>query len=118
MDPVGGAWAEPAYRATGWKGRYLVAGFAAGEIPALPLNLPLLKGSSLMGVFFSAFRQHEPAAHIENLQQLASMLQKGQIKPEIEKVYPLEQASEALRRLMDRQAKGKLVLVTGAVAAD
>jgi NADPH2:quinone reductase len=112
-DSVGGKYAEPALRSIGWNGRYLVVGFAAGEIPKIPLNLPLLKGCSMVGVFWGSFTRKEPAASAANHAQLLAWLAAGKLKPMISAVYPLAQASRALQDLLERKAIGKLVLVTG-----
>ena len=112
-DPVGGDFAEPALRSIAWKGRYLVVGFAAGEIPKVPLNLALLKGCSIVGVFFGDFAAREPQANMGNSMQLFAWLMQGELKPYISARYPLERAGEALRALMDRKVSGKVVLVTG-----
>ncbi len=109
-DPVGGALSEPALRSVGWKGRYLVIGFAAGDIPRIPLNLPLLKGYSIVGVYYGSFLQHEPARSRANTRQLLSWLAEGKIKPLVSRVYPLERAADALNDLLARRATGKLVL--------
>lgn len=112
-DPVGGDFAEPALRSIAWKGRYLVVGFAAGDIPKVPLNLALLKGCSIVGVFFGDFAAREPQASQGNAMQLFAWLMQGELKPYISARYPLEKAGEALRALMDRKVSGKVVLVTG-----
>ncbi|MBC7171625.1 MAG: NADPH:quinone oxidoreductase family protein, partial [Polyangiaceae bacterium] len=110
-DPVGGAYAEPALRSIAWKGRYLVVGFAAGDIPKIPLNLPLLKGCAIVGVFWGDFAAREPQANMANGMQLFEWLMQGELKPRISQTYPLEKAGEALRALMDRKVTGKIVLV-------
>jgi NADPH2:quinone reductase len=112
-DPVGGALAEPALRLVGWKGRYLVIGFAAGDIPRIPLNLPLLKGSSIVGVFWGEFTRQEREANQANMAQLFAWLAEGKLKPLVSATYPLERAAEALNALAARRATGKVVLVTG-----
>jgi NADPH:quinone reductase len=111
-DAVGGKYAEPAVRAMSWNGRYLVVGFASGEIPKIPLNLTLLKGCALVGVFWGAFMRKEPLAAAKNHQQLITWLGEGQLKPLISAVYPLEQTPRALQDLMERKVKGKIVLIT------
>ncbi len=111
-DPVGGKYAELALRSTAWKGRYLVVGFAAGDIPKIPLNLPLLKGCAIVGVFWGDFAAREPHANMANGMQLFQWLMKGELRPLISQRYPLEKAAEALRALMDRKVTGKIVLVT------
>lgn len=113
-DPVGGPWAEPAFRSIAWRGRYLVIGFAAGPIPALPLNLPLLKGASIVGVFWGAFSQKEPAANAAMLQQLAQWYQQGKIKPVIDATLPMRELPQAYARMGQRNVRGKLVLVNDA----
>ena len=110
-DAVGGKYSEPALRSLSWSGRFLVVGFAAGEIPKIPLNLALLKGCSIVGVFWGSFMRKEPATSARNHAQLMSWLDAGILKPLISAVYPLAQASRALNDLMERKAKGKLVLI-------
>ena len=109
-DPVGGDYAEPALRAIAWKGRYLVVGFAAGDIPKIPLNLTLLKGCQIVGVFWGAFTGLERAAHEENLVELMAMFEAGTIKPYVSKTYPLEDAASALNDMAARRVQGKVVL--------
>jgi NADPH2:quinone reductase len=109
-DPVGDDYAEPALRAMNWKGRYLVIGFAAGAIPRVPLNLTLLKGCSIMGIFWGAWTMYEPAAARASLVELAAWIAAGKIAPWISARYPLERAAEAVRVLMDRRAQGKVVV--------
>ena len=109
-DPVGGSYTEPAFRGMAWKGRYLVVGFAAGDIPALPLNLPLLKGAALTGVFWGRFTQEEPQQSMANGLQIMQWMQEGQIKPHIHKTFSLEQAPAAIEELMARKVKGKVVV--------
>lgn len=111
-DPVGGAYAEPAIRAMAWKGRYLVVGFAAGEIPKIALNLTLLKGSSIMGVFWGAFLKNEPQLSQQNLRELVGMIATDKLKPLISKTYPLARAADALNDMMARKVVGKIVIVT------
>lgn len=111
FDPVGGNYAEAALRSTGWKGRYLVIGFASGEIPRIPLNLTLLKGSSIVGVFWGAFTEREPQRHQQNLQELLTLLAEGKLKPHISATYPLEQATTALDDMMQRKVQGKAVVL-------
>ncbi|HMM66063.1 MAG TPA: NADPH:quinone oxidoreductase family protein [Dokdonella sp.] len=110
-DPVGGDFAEPALRSVGWRGRYLVVGFAAGDIPKIPINLLLLKGSSLVGVFWGEFVRREPKLNAENLAQLFAWLHGREINPLISKRYPLAQAPAALEALLARKAIGKLVIL-------
>lgn len=111
-DPVGGDLAEPVLRSTAWGGRYLVIGFAAGDIPRVPLNLALLKGCSIVGVFWGAFVQREPARNAEHLRTLATWWSEGRIKPLVSQTYPLEQAARALNDMLERKVVGKVVLVT------
>jgi len=110
-DPVGGAFAEPALRSVSWRGRYLVIGFAAGDIPKIPINLLLLKGSSLVGVFWGDFVRREPALNAQNMALLFSWLHERKIHPLISRRYPLSQAAHALDALLGRQAIGKLVVL-------
>lgn len=110
-DPVGGDFTEPALRSVSWRGRYLVVGFAAGEIPKIPINLLLLKGSALVGVFWGEFVRREPALNLQNMQQLFGWLNQRAIHPLISRRYPLSQAAHALQALLDRKAIGKLVVV-------
>jgi NADPH2:quinone reductase len=109
-DPVGDKYAEPAFRSIAWNGRYLVVGFAAGEIPKLPLNLPLIKGASIVGVFWGAFTAHEPKLHEVNMAELLKWFAEGKLKPHVSAHLPLERGAEAIRMLMDRKAKGKVIL--------
>ena len=109
-DPVGDRFAEPAFRGMGWNGRYLIVGFAGGNIPSLPLNLPLIKGASLVGVFWGAFTQFEPAVHRANMAELLDWYAKGIIKPHVSKHFPLSEGAAAIRWMMDRKATGKVVL--------
>ena len=108
-DAVGGDYAEPAVRALAWKGRYLVVGFPAG-IPKIPLNLTLLKGCQIVGVFWGAHTLREPESHVENMNDLFAMYAKGQIKPRISASYPLEQAADALHLMEQRKVLGKVVV--------
>ena len=109
-DPVGGAFSELALRAIAWRGRHLVVGFANGEIPKIPINLTLLKGASIVGVFWGAFAQKEPKKSLENIQQLLTWFVKGEVKPHIDKTYSLEDAPKALEDMMQRKVKGKIVI--------
>lgn len=112
-DPVGGDLAEPAFRSIAWRGRYLVVGFAAGPIPQLPLNLPLLKGASLVGVFWGDFAKREPKANAAMMMALAQWYAQGKIKPVIDSTLPLAELKAAYARMGSREVKGKLVLVNG-----
>src|ERR687888_1515370 len=111
-DPVGGAYTEAAFRSLAWRGRLLVIGFAAGEIPKLPLNLALLKGASAVGVFWGDFARREPQAFGESVRQLAHWYAEGRLRPHVSQTLPLEKAAEALKLLASREAKGKIVLTT------
>ena len=108
-DAVGGDYCEPALRAMDWNGRYLVVGFPAG-IPALPLNLTLLKSVSVIGVFWGAAVMRDPAAHAANMADLMGMYAQGKIKPRISRTFPLERAHEAIQALGDRAVMGKVVV--------
>ncbi len=110
-DPVGGALAEPALRLTAWGGRYLVVGFAGGDIPRIPLNLPLLKGFAVVGVYWGEFARRDPAASRANLDRLLGWLSQGRLKPRISGTWPLAGAAEALETILARRATGKLVLL-------
>jgi NADPH2:quinone reductase len=109
-DPVGDRYAEPAFRSIAWNGRHLVVGFAGGEIPKLPLNLPLIKGASLVGVFWGAFTAQEPELHAANMAELVGWFGEGKLKPHVSAELPLERGAEAIRMLMDRKARGKVIL--------
>lgn len=113
-DPVGGDFTEQALRATGWNGRLLIVGFAAGTIPKPPANLALLKGAAIVGVFWGDFRRREPERNAENFRQLYDWCAAGTLKPLVSKTYPLEAAAQALRDLAERRAIGKIVLTTAA----
>jgi NADPH2:quinone reductase len=110
-DPVGGDLAEPAFRSIAWRGRYLVVGFAQGSIPALPLNLALLKGASIVGVFWGEFVRREAAAFGADMQRLAQWYAQGRVKPVIDARLPMSQLPEAYARMASRQVIGKLLLV-------
>jgi len=110
-DPVGGAMTEVALRCVGWRGRYLVVGFAAGDIPKIAINLLLLKGSSLVGVFGGEFVRREAQANARNMSELFSWLRERRIRPLISRRYPLAQAAQALEALLGRAAIGKLVIL-------
>lgn len=109
-DPVGGAYTEPALRAMAWRGRLLVIGFAAGEIPKIPLNLPLLKGCAIVGVFWGDFLRREPQAFAASVAQLGAWHAAGALRPHVSAEFPLARAADALRVLADRQAVGKVLL--------
>ena len=110
-DPIGDCYAEPAFRAIGWKGKYLVVGFAAGQIPKLPINLTLLKGASVVGVFWGAFTGREFEENQKNISDINRMLSVGEIKPLISKEIPMENAVEAIQMIGSRGVVGKVVLV-------
>jgi NADPH2:quinone reductase len=109
-DPVGGQYSEPALRSTAWGGRFLVVGFAAGEIPSIPLNLTLLKGCDIVGVFWGAFVGRFPEHHRRNIEELMGWWRDGKLRPHVSSTYPLDRAAEAIRELADRKAKGKVVV--------
>ncbi len=109
-DPVGGKFAEPAFRSIAWRGRYLVVGFADGEIPALPLNLMLLKGASLVGVFWGEFAKREPANNQKGLAEMMGWIREGKLKPRISKTYKLDEAPQALMDMAARKVTGKVVI--------
>ncbi len=109
-DGVGGDYAEPALRAMNWDGRFLVIGFPAG-IPAIPLNLTLLKSCNIVGVFWGAFVAREPKANAENVADLFRLYGEDKIKPHVSNHYPLEQAADAITELAERRAKGKVVVM-------
>ena len=110
-DPVGGPLAEVALRGTAWQGRYLVVGFAAGEIPKIPLNLVLLKGCQIVGVFWGSFAARNPGLNREHANQIFRWVAEGKLRPVVDAALPFDRAGEALERLEKRQVKGKLVLV-------
>jgi NADPH2:quinone reductase len=110
-DPVGGDYSEQAFRSIGWRGRYLVVGFAAGPIPSLPLNLALLKGASIVGVFWGDFAKREPKANAAMMGELARMYGQGKIKPVIDATLPMSELKAAFAHMGSRSVKGKLVLV-------
>lgn len=109
-DPVGGDLAEPVFRSIAWRGRYLVVGFAQGGIPALPLNLALLKGAAVVGVFWGEFARREPKANAKALGELAQWYAQGKIKPVIDSRLPMAQLPQAFARMGSRQVRGKLVM--------
>ncbi|WP_188062629.1 NADPH:quinone oxidoreductase family protein [Sphingobium sp. KCTC 72723] len=113
FDPVGGALADPAFRAMAWDGRYLVIGFAGGDIPAIPLNLPLVKGAAIIGVFWGAFLTKEPEMNAANIARLYDWYAQGALRPEISHRFPLEDAATAIRWVMDGKAMGKVVVEMG-----
>jgi len=109
-DPVGGPYTELALRSIAWRGRLLVVGFAAGEIPKIPLNLTLLKGCAVVGVFWGEFTRREPERFAESMARLGRWYTEGRLKPHISETFPLERAADALTRMANREVKGKIVL--------
>ncbi len=109
-DAVGGPYSEPALRSCAWRGRFLVVGFAAGDIPKIPLNLALLKGCSIVGVFWGDFARREPKAFAESIAQLGAWFRAGKLKPHVSQTFPLAQAVDALKLMAGRKVKGKVVL--------
>jgi NADPH:quinone reductase len=112
-DPVGGPYSDIALRNTAWEGRFLVVGFSNGTIPRIPLNLTLLKGCSIVGVFFGLFAQRDPRHNMQNFQQLLAWLNEGKLRPLISATCSLEHAAEAIRSIADRKVVGKVVVVPG-----
>lgn len=110
-DPVGGDFAEPAFRSIAWRGRYLVVGFAAGPIPALPFNLALLKGASIVGVFWGDFARREPQANAAMMAELATWYAQGKVKPVIDRTMPMSDLKAAYAHMGSRSVMGKLVMV-------
>ena len=111
FDPVGGPYSEAALRSMAWEGRFLVIGFAAGDIPRIPLNLTLLKGCSIVGVFWGSFTARDPRRNQAHLQELVTWFTEGKLKPHISATYSLSQAAEALNAMMQRKVAGKIVLL-------
>ncbi|GAB4515217.1 MAG: NADPH:quinone oxidoreductase family protein [Roseibium sp.] len=109
-DPVGGELSEQALRATAWEGRFLVIGFAAGEISKIPLNLVMLKGCDLRGVFWGAALDRDPDGHRRNMEHLLSWVREGRLKPHIHAVYPLEDVATALEEIAARRVRGKVIV--------
>jgi NADPH2:quinone reductase len=111
FDPVGGPYTETALRATAWDGRLLVVGFAAGDIPKIPINLALLKERSIVGVYWGQSVKHDPEGHLRNVKQLVEWLAAGKVKPVISERVPLSEAVDAMKRMINRQVKGKVVIL-------
>jgi NADPH2:quinone reductase len=111
-DPVGGPYSEPALRDVAWNGRFLVVGFAAGDIPRIPLNLALLKGCAIVGVFWGAFTRNEPERNRQNNAALLRLYLEGKVRPHIHATYPLERAAQALNEVLYKRVSGKVVLTT------
>ena len=109
-DPVGDSYAEPCLRATAWEGRYLVIGFAAGEIPKIPLNITLLKGCQIVGVFWGAWVGLFPDENKKNFDELFKLHAEGKINPEVSQRFALEDSAEAFSHLANRKAKGKVII--------
>ena len=109
-DPVGGDYAEPAIRGMAWNGRYLVIGFASGPIPSIPLNLALLKGCALVGVFWGRFTGEEPEVNLKNIEELWELFAAGKIKPVVTDSFPIEQYEEAFNCMIERRARGKVII--------
>jgi NADPH2:quinone reductase len=114
-DPIGDRFSEPAVRSLAWQGRYLVVGFAAGSPASIPLNLPLLKGASIVGVFWGAFAQKQPQESMENFKQILNWIQSGQLQQHIHKTYSLKEGALAIQELMERKVIGKNVIDMGIV---
>ena len=110
IDPIGGDYAEQAFRGIAPMGRYLIVGFAAGSVPKIPLNLPLLKSASLMGVFWGSFFRNFQEENKANIHCILSWMQSGKLAPLVDEVYPLARTREALKRLQDRSVKGKVIV--------
>ncbi len=109
-DPVGGDYAEPSLRALAWHGRYLVVGFATGDIPSLPVNIVLLKEASIVGVYWGAWVARHPKDHAENMRELSSLIADGSLTPELSEVYDFDDFREAFRQISERRALGKVVI--------
>lgn len=107
---MGGSFAEPAFRSIAYNGRYIVIGFAAGSIPSLPFNVPLLKSASIVGAIAGIFMAREPERHRENVSELLDFYRRGKLRPAIGGRYPLARASDAIRWLTDRRAVGKILV--------
>ena len=112
-DPVGGPYTELALRSIAWRGRLLVVGFAAGDIPKIPLNLTLLKGCSIVGVFWGEFTRREPERFAESMRRLGRWYAEGKLKPHVSQTFPLERAADALTLMAERKVTGKIVLTVG-----
>jgi NADPH2:quinone reductase len=110
-DPVGGAYSEPALRSIAWRGRHLVVGFAAGDIPKLPWNLMLLKGASVVGVFWGDFARREPQANLAAMRQMLAWMAEGKLRPLVSARYALADTAQALKDMAARKVTGKVVIV-------
>jgi NADPH2:quinone reductase len=113
-DPVGGATAEAALRSSSWRARFLVIGFAGGDIPKIPLNLPLLMERSIVGVYWGEWSRRTPQEFAAAVRELSGWFREGRLKPHVTATYPLEKAADAIRLLAERQVKGKVVVTMGA----
>jgi NADPH2:quinone reductase len=109
-DPVGGPATEQALRSTKWDGRLLVIGFAAGEIPSIPLNLPLVKGNSIVGVFWGRHLSEDPAGEAANFKTIMQWVSEGTLRPVVTKSFPLDQGADALRWVAERKALGRVIV--------
>ena len=109
-DPVGGAYAEPAIRNLAWNGRYLIIGFASGPIPSIPLNLALLKGAALVGVFWGRFAGEEPEVNRANIAELTGLFESGKISPVVTDCFPIERYEDAFNCMIERRARGKVII--------
>ena len=109
-DPVGGELFDQCMRCMAWNGRLLVIGFASGDIPKAAVNLPLLKGFSIVGVFWGSFTQRQPEVHRENIRELLALFAAGKLRPQVTQLFPLERAGDALRTLAERKAMGKVIV--------
>jgi NADPH2:quinone reductase len=112
-DPVGGAYAEAALRSSNWRARFLVIGFAGGDIPKIPLNLPLLMERSIVGVYWGEWTRRNPQEFADAVRELSGWFREGRLKPHVTATYPLEKAADAIRLLAERKVKGKVVVTTG-----
>ncbi|SHG00133.1 NADPH2:quinone reductase [Microbulbifer donghaiensis] len=112
-DPVGGDFTEEAYRSIAWSGRYLVIGFASGDIPKLPMNLPLLKAGDIMGIFWGSWAQRDPQANLQNFAELLQMVEEGKLDPLTTEVYPFEEYIQAFAAITERRARGKVIFTLG-----
>ncbi|SDK71959.1 NADPH:quinone oxidoreductase family protein [Microbulbifer yueqingensis] len=110
LDPVGGDYTEQAYRSIAWSGRYLVIGFASGDIPHLPLNLPLLKAGDIMGIFWGSWAQRDPEANLQNFADLLRMVAEGRLNPMATEIYRLDEFRDAFAAITERRARGKVIL--------
>lgn len=111
LDPVGGPYTELAFRAAAWRGRLLVIGFAAGEIPKIPVNLALLKERSIVGVYWGEWVRHDPEGHAHNVKQLLEWIAAGKVNPVVSERVPLGEAAAAMKRMINRQVKGKIIVL-------